>query len=203
MLELGQIFTLFFVTLGPLKLLGPYAQETRELSEPALRAVAFRVFGFGLAAIFIGGSAGTALAAEWNISIPAILIATGIIFFLVAINLVMAPYDSGRLASAALPVAPTAAALRLTFPQVVSPYGIAALIAVLAATADPSRKLHIYLILIAMMAVNLLAMLYIRQILRPPVLLLLQLFGAVLGVLQVCLAVQIVIRALHQLHVLA
>jgi len=37
-----------------------------------------------------------------------------------------------------LPSAPVAAALRLTFPLVVSPYGIAALIALLAATDDPS-----------------------------------------------------------------
>jgi small neutral amino acid transporter SnatA (MarC family) len=45
-------------------------------------------------------------------------------------------------------------------------------------------------------------MLFVRQILRPPVLLVLQVLGAVLGVLQVGLAVQIIIRALRDLHVL-
>jgi multiple antibiotic resistance protein len=203
MLGLGEIFTLFFVTLGPMKLLGPYAQQTRELDPAALRSVSIRVFAIGLTAILIGGFVGTALAAKWNVSLPAILIATGIIFFLVAINIVMAAYEPVHSSAPPLPSAPMPAALRLTFPQVVTPYGIAALIAVLAATQDQTRIVGIYMVLLAVMVINLLAMLFIRQILRGPVLLILQLFGAVLGVLQVGLAVQIIIRALRELHVLA
>jgi hypothetical protein len=49
----------------------------------------------------------------------------------------------------------------------------------------------------------LLSMLFIRQIMRGPVLLALQVLGAVLGVLQVGLAVQIIIRALRDLQVIA
>ena len=67
-----------------------------------------------------------------------------------------------------------AAALRLTFPLVVSPYGIAALIALLAATDDPSMVRAIYVILVVVMALNLLAMLYVRSIMRGPTLLVLQ-----------------------------
>jgi multiple antibiotic resistance protein len=203
MIGLGAIFTLFFITLGPLKLLGPFSQQTSELDQAALRRLAVRVFLFGLIAVLVGGYVGTALAAKWSVSVPAIMIATGIIFFLVALNLVMAPYAPTRAAAEPLPEKPLMAALKLTFPLAVTPYGIAALIAVLASTSDPERVRAIYLLLTAVMLINLLSMVFIRQIMRGPVLLALQVLGAVLGVLQVGLAVQIIIRALRELQVLA
>jgi len=55
---------------------------------------------------------------------------------------------------------------------------------------------------VAVMLLNLLAMLFARDLVREPVLLILQVLGAVLGVLQVGLAVQIIIRALRELQVL-
>ena len=44
----GEIFTLFFITLGPLKLLAPFAQQTRGLDPPALRAICLRIFVISL-----------------------------------------------------------------------------------------------------------------------------------------------------------
>jgi multiple antibiotic resistance protein len=52
------------------------------------------------------------------------------------------------------------------------------------------------------MVLNLLAMLFVRQITRGPVLLARQVLGAVLGVLQVGLAVQMIIRAPRELKVI-
>jgi multiple antibiotic resistance protein len=203
MLELGQVFTLFFVTLGPLKLLGPFMQQTRELDARAIRAIAVRAFAIGLAAVLVGGAFGTALAANWRISVSAIEIATGIIFFLVALGIVMAPYqETAPQHAQPLPSAPLAASLRLTFPLLVTPYGVAAVIAVLTVEKDRGAVAPVYALLVAIMALNLLAMLYARQIMRGIVLLILQVVGSVLGVLQVGLAVQIVIRALRELHAL-
>jgi multiple antibiotic resistance protein len=54
-LGVSTIFILFFITLGPLKLLGPFAQQTRELDPAALRAIAVRVFVVGLIAVVFGG----------------------------------------------------------------------------------------------------------------------------------------------------
>jgi multiple antibiotic resistance protein len=197
----GEIFILFFVTLGPFKLLGPFEQQTRDLSPSALRGIAVRAFVIGLAAVIVGGSLGSALAMKWRISVPAIEIAAGLILFLVAVRLVMAAYEPMP-PPQPLPAAPMAAALRLTFPLVVSPYGIAALIALLAGTDDPAMVRAIYVILIIVMALNLLAMLHVRSIMQGPTLLVLQVLGSVLSVLQVALAVQIVIRGLRGLQVI-
>jgi multiple antibiotic resistance protein len=201
MLELGAIFTLLFVTLGPLKLLGPFAQQTRTLPLAALRGIAVRVFVVGLIATVAGAFIGVRLAAKWHVSVPDLLIATGVIFFLVAIDLVMAPYGSVQPPLEALPEKPMAATLKLTFPLVVTPYGIAALIAIVA-SVDRGELTKIYLLLLLVMMLNLLGMLFIRQIMRPPVLLVLQVLGSVLGVLQVALAVQFIIRALRDLHII-
>jgi len=203
MLDAGQIFTLLFVTMGPLKLLGPFAQRTRDLDVAALRGVAVRVFVLAVIAVLVGGFLGRSLLVSWKISIPALTITTGIIFFLVALKLVMEQYDPHAEGAAPLPQAPMAAALQLTFPAVVTPYGIAALIALLASTADTLRVELIFGLLLGVMVLNLLAMLFARHIMHGVGLLVLQLLGAVLGVLQVAMAVQFVLHGLKGLGVVS
>jgi multiple antibiotic resistance protein len=202
MLSPGEIFTLFFVTLGPLKLLGPFAQQTRDLDETTLRRFALRVFLVALIAVLVGGFVGRWLLLSWHISVPALLIATGVIFFLVALNLVFEQYESVHAAPPSLPSKPVAATLQLTFPLVVTPYGIAALIVLLASTADGTRIELIFAILGGVMLLNLLAMLFARSIMHGVTLFALRVLGAVLGVLQVAFSVQIVIRGLQGLGVL-
>jgi multiple antibiotic resistance protein len=203
-LGVSTIFILFFITLGPLKLLGPFAQQTRELDPAALRAVAVRVFVVGLIAAVFGGYLGMLLAAKWRISLPAMLLTAGIILFLVALQLVMRVYETAPTAPPPLPTAPMAATLSLTFPLVVTPYGIAVLIALLAARgADGTGVLPVFAVVVVVMLLDLLAMIYVREIMQGVVLLILQILGAVLGVLQVGLAIQIIIAALRELRVLS
>lgn len=57
----GAVFTLFFITLGPLKILGPFAQLTREADEATARGIAWRTFVIALIAVVVGGFAGRAL----------------------------------------------------------------------------------------------------------------------------------------------
>ena len=195
----AEILTLFFVTLGPLKLLGPFVARTEALDEAALRATALRVFAVGLSAVVLGGLFGRALIAKYRIAPPALIITIGIVFFLVAVRLVLDQYGA-REAPAPLPAAPMAAALALTFPAVVTPYGIAAVILLLTTADDRERTLTVLGLAAAVMALNLLAMLFARRIMRGLVLFGLQILGAVLGVVQVALAVQIVIAGIRALQ---
>ena len=198
----GEIFTLFFVTLGPLKILGPFASQTRGLEPVALRGLALRVFVLSLAALAMGGLIGRHLVHAWHVSTPALLIATGIIFFLVALRVVLEQYEPPHdAAPPPLPAKPLAAALRLTSPTVVTPYGVAALIVLLAATGDAVREEMIWGILLGVMVLNLLAMLFAHVVMQGAVLLALRLLGAVLAVMQVALAVQIVLQAFGDLGV--
>jgi len=202
LLGLGAVFTLLFVTLGPLKILGPFVQETRNVAAPMLRQIALRAFVVALVAVVAGGFIGKALLGNWNISVAALEMSGGIIFFLVGLRLVLEQYNTVRAAPEPLPEAPMAAAMRVTFPLVVTPYGIAALIVMLANSPDSARTLSVLAILAGVMVLNLLAMLFARQIMAGLMVIVLQILGAVFGVLQVALAVEMMVHGLQELGVL-
>jgi small neutral amino acid transporter SnatA (MarC family) len=154
-------------------------------------------------AVVAGGFLGRAMLGNFQVSIPALRIATGIVFFLVALNLVLEQYGPAPAPPPPLPSSPAAATLRLTFPLVVTPYGIAAVIALLASTTEVARFGLIVAILAGVMVLNLLGMLYARKLLHGVMVFVLQVLGAVLGVMQVALAVEFVIRGLERLGVIS
>lgn len=198
-LGLGSVFTFLFVMLGPLKIIGPFARLTHDLDEKAIRKIAVRTFLIALISVCAGGLLGLVLLKNWDISVPALLLAGGLIFFVVGMRLVLEQYQPTHAAPAALPPSPLAAAMRITFPTVVTPYGTAALIVLLANSHEIDRTLGIFAILAGVMVLNLLAMLYARRMLGGAAAIVLEILGAVLGVLQVALAVNIVLIALREL----
>lgn len=202
LLGLSAVFTLFFVTLGPLKILGPFAQLTHGVDEATLRKIAVRVFVIAVIAVLAGGFAGRALVHNWHISMPALLLSGGVIFFLVGLRLILEQYEAVHAAPPPLPAVPMAAAMRITFPTVVTPYGIAALIVLLSNSHDDTRTASILAILIGVMVLNLLAMLFARRVMGGVTLIGLQILGAVLGVLQVALAVEMILRAVRDLKII-
>ena len=201
LLGLGAVFMLLFVTLGPIKIVGPFAQLTRDVDEAKMKQIAVRAFVIAVIAVVVGGFVGETLLKNWEISVPALTLAGGIIFFLVGLSLVLEQYQPVHAAPPTLPAAPMAAALRLAFPTVVTPYGIAGVIALLVNSPDAVRTASILAILIGVMVLNLLVMLYVRRIMGGVTVMVLQIFGAVLGVLQVALAVQVILRGLQELRV--
>ena len=202
LLGLGAVFTVLFVTLGPLKMLGPIAQLAHDIDESMLRKVAFNAFAIALVAVVIGGFAGQVLLQNWNVPIADMELAGGIIFLLVGLRVVLEQYQPAHAAAAPLPPSPLGAAMRIAFPLIVTPYGIAALIVLLANSHDASRTTSILLILVGVMILNLLALLFVRRIMAGVTLIALQILGAVLGVLQVALAVEMILRGLQRLGVL-
>ena len=202
LLGLGTVFVLVFITLGPIKVLGPFMQATRDVDEAKMKSIAMRAFVLSVIAVVAGGFVGQILVENWHISVAALTLAGGIIFLLVGLSLVLEQYQPVHATPAPLPAEPMAAALRVAFPIVVTPYGIAAVIALLVNSPDAARTVSILAIVIVVMVLNLLTMLYARRIMGGVTILALQIFGAVLGVLQVALAVQMILRGLLDLGVL-
>ena len=202
-LGVAQVFTFLFVMLGPFKILGPYMQLTRELDDAVTRQVATRAFGLACVAVIAGGLVGRTMMQQWNVSVTAMILAGGVIFLLVGLRLVLQQYEPPIAHAHSDPLTPFAAAMRITFPIIVTPYGVAALIVLLASSPDTLWTLRILAIVLAVMVLNLLAMLNVRRIMAGMTVVALQILGAVLGVLQVALAVQLILRALHTLGVVA
>lgn len=202
LLGLGLVFTVLFVTLGPLKILGPFAQLTHDMDGATLRKVALRAFVIALVAVLAGGFVGQVLLQNWDIPASVMELAGGIIFLLVGLRLVLEQYQPAHATPAPLPPGPMAAAMRIAFPAIVTPYGIAALIVLLANSNEATRTISILLILVGVMILNLLALLFVRRIMAGVMIIALQILGAVLGVLQVALAVEMILRGLQSLGVL-
>jgi len=197
----AEIFVIFFVTLGPLKILGPWVQRTRDLDESAVRKIAVWAFIIATIAVIAGSALGRILAANWHLSIGSLSVTAGVIFFLVALKQLLQGYEPPHTAVAPppLPASPVAAAATLLFPIVLTPYGVATVIVLLASNREPERIALIVALLVLVMILNLLAMLYARKIVVGFTAIVLQILGAILGVLQVGLAVEFMVFGLRSL----
>jgi multiple antibiotic resistance protein len=204
MIGLGQIFTILFVTLGPLKVLGAFAQRTRGIDAATTRQIALWTFAVATFGIVAGSLVGRSMLQNWGVSIPALTLTGGIVFFLVALRQLLEQYEPVHEAPPEpLPASPIAAASRLVFPMVLTPYGIVAVITLLFTSTDIQRSVMILALVLIIMALDLLAMLFARRILVGFTVLILQVIGAVLAVLQVALSVEFILVGLRLLGVLA
>lgn len=199
-LGFAQILGLFAVTLGPLKIVGPFGRLTRDLAPPALRRLALQSALIGTATVVGGGLLGSLLAANWGISAPIMTVCAGLVFFLVALRGVLAQYERPTTWVDDGPPSP----FRVAFPIIVTPYGIAAVMVLLSLhRGDSLRMVHTIAALLLVMGINLAAMLWVRTLLRPLPAIALQLLGTVLGVLQVALALRILLVGLRDLDLAA
>ena len=202
----GEIFTIFFITIGPLKLLGPFVQRTHGLDDTTVRQIAVRAFLLATISAIAGGFLGAVLLANWHVSIGAMVITAGLVFLLVGLRQILEQYEPPHAPDPnvpALPAAPTAAALKLLFPIVLTPFGIAAVIVLLALSPGGERTGLIVGMVVVVMLLNLVSMLFARKIMVGATIVVLQILGAVLGILQAGLAVQIMLRGLRDLKIIS
>lgn len=199
-----EIFTFLFIMLGPIKLLAPFARITAVASDADRRSLALRGVFISTLTVIAASFVGVRILAKWSVAPGALAIAGGILFFLVALSLVLKPYSEPHPAGAAgagkppeAGAPPTVQAmLRELVPNILTPYGIAAVILLITLMPDATRS--IVGILIGIMALDFVAMIFARPLLK--VLgFALQIVGTVMGVLQVALSVQMVVYGIRLL----
>jgi multiple antibiotic resistance protein len=204
-IPLGKIFTYFMVMLGPNKLIAPFVSISRGMDDAACRSLAFKGFAIACLAGVAAATMGQKTLAKWGVSLPALLVAAGLVLLLVALQSVLAQYEPRPAKKADAPAEPATPSLLtalspLAFPSIITPFGSAALILLLAA-APAGQDLEILGVFLAVMVINLIAMLLARPIIKYGAALL-QIVGAVLGVLQVALAVEMFLIAASMLGIL-
>lgn len=197
-LGLTKIFTFFFLTLGPKGVIGPFAQSTAGQDAGHRQKVAFATTGISLLSIVIAATIGVRVLSSWGVSTGALLIAAGIILFLIALDSIREQYNQQEPAnqknSPRKITAVRKQAFKLAFPYVVSPYGVAVVILVLT-----SRPAHVPIepilaMLGGIMVLNLVVMLNAHRIVQSPYIApVFAVLGAVLGVLQAALGIQAIL----------
>jgi multiple antibiotic resistance protein len=202
----AQVFTFLFLMLGPFKIIGPFAQITKEADAATTRQIALWATLFSSLALIFAALLGQFFLDQYGIPLPILALSAGIILFVVALLGILQQFmplaSHGEAVVAAAPMQPLKIALtQLAFPTVVTPYGIAALVVFVAVSPDLQGRLTIGAILLAIMLLNLGVMLTAKRVL--PVLgLVLPIVGAVLGVVQVALGLQIINNSLRAMGVM-
>lgn len=205
LLSLAQVFTLLFVVMGPpLKTPLVYYARMQSFDAATRRSLAFKTAILATVAALIGGFLGLSLQHSWQISVPAMLLAGGLIFLLVSLRTVLEQYTPSAVphpvpegTSPARPPAPSA--FELAVPMIVTPYGLAGLIILLASSHSTERTLGVVGMLVLVMILHLLAMLFSGPIVRSIGPLPFKLFGTVIGSLTVGLSVQMMILGYQML----
>jgi multiple antibiotic resistance protein len=144
---------------------------------------------------------------NWGVSTGALLIAAGIILFLIALESIRDQYQPDDTSGSAAGTAPEPEgdsfsarrlAFKLAFPYVVSPYGVAVLILVLTSRPASVPIEPIVGMLAGIMLLNLLVMLSAHRIVQSPYIApAFAVLGAVLGVLQAALGIQAILVGLR------
>ncbi len=199
-LGLSKIFTFFFLTLGPKAVIAPFARNTAGLEAATRHRVALATTGISLLSIVIAATIGVRVLSNWGVSTGALLIAAGIILFLIALDSIRDQYapDQSPAAAEGETTSVRRMAFNLAFPYVVSPYGVAVVILVLTSRPDAVPITPIIAMLAGIMLLNLIVMLNAPAIARSAYIApAFAVVGAVLGVLQAALGVQAVLVGLR------
>jgi multiple antibiotic resistance protein len=201
----AQIFTFLFLMLGPFKIIGPFAKITRGADAAVIRRIAVMATLFASLALLVAAMLGERILQSYGIPLPVLALTGGVILFLVALQTVLQQFVPQETHGEGAPpeAVPTLqmALMPLAFPTIVTPYGIAALVAFIGLSPDLETRLVIGAIVCAIMVLNLIVMLVSRH-LMPVLGVLLPILGAVLGVVQVALGLQIINNSLKALGVL-
>ena len=206
-LSWGDIFILFFLTLGPLKAILPFARVTRGTDLDFQRTVAWRSTAIATAIALVVALLAPLVLGNWHVSPSAISITAGIILFSQALRIIMqtpaiAPGSAEQQASPS-PPSPAIAVFPLAMPAILSAPGIAAIAVIISLNKhDLASQAIVIALLLGVMVLNLLTLLNTETFLKHGAAGVLLVIGWVLAVLQAALAVQIIIHALRVLEVL-
>jgi multiple antibiotic resistance protein len=194
-----QIFIFLFLTLGPIKTIGPFVKMTRKADAVLTRRIAIRAILFSCLALLVASLLGENFLNKYNIPLPILKLSGGIMFFLVALLNIIQQFtptisheETDDLPTLSMAMTP------LAFPTIVTPYGIAAVIVFMTLSTDLESRLIIGAMVLGMMVLNLLVMLIAKRIIKY-LAVILPILGAVLGVVQVSLGLMIIYNSFKEL----
>jgi multiple antibiotic resistance protein len=187
--------------LGPIKILVPFAEMTKDSDWRARLGLACRSVLFSFAIIAFALTVGGMMLARLEISLPSLALIGSVVLILVACRTIF-QLPSNNL-PAAVPTVPiySLALTPLAFPVIVTPFGIAALIVLKQLATIQQRETALFLIVAIILALNLVAMAFAEFIVKwasVP----LYIFAVVLALIQASLGLQIALRSLAVLKLL-
>jgi multiple antibiotic resistance protein len=196
---LFNLFIIFFVTLGPLKIIPVFVQLTRNARRSLKQQLAFRSTAVATVVILLVVLIGRNLLDVWQIQLPALMIAAGILLSVVALQLVLTQYVPKKTQPPSPEEPELAMAIQpLAFPTILPPFGIAIALTLMIVSVELGFSAGaVIALLLLVMGLNLLSMMAagpIFKFVRPVTL---KILGFTLGVMQFALGIQFILSGLE------
>ncbi len=192
----GFVFTIFMMTLGPIKTVPAFFVMTRDMEAPARLRLAFEGTLAATAIALVIAFVMRETARNWGVTLDDLMLAGGILLFLgaresiVGFNRAPPPPAPSRYPA----IAP------LAIPTIVTPFGVVAILVFMGlAEGDPAATWTVLAILILMMALNFVGMVFARQIVGAVGVVTFQALGWIFAVLQAGLAIDVAVKAIRNM----
>lgn len=198
---IADLLMIFLITLGPGKSAIVYVAMTAGADAGFRRRVAIKTVSTATAVALLFVVAGEVLLEAFHVSIPALKLAGGLILLLFALKMVMGSKSTENDTTGVEP-STDIGVFPLAMPLMATPQGLVAIVTVTAATPGTQELVPIIGLILAVMAFNFVFFLGAHRILGAIGPSALRVVSAVVGLLLVALAVQLMIWGLTDLGVL-
>ncbi len=197
--SLSRLAIILFMTIGPIKIIPVFVRLTQNSSKKIKNKLAIRSFALSTSVIFAVALTSQNILNKYNISLSALLTAAGIVLFLISIKLLLAQYDTQEKNPLPIPENPLTALISpLTFPTILTPQGIALVMISMTISQRLDNNVDKILgLIMGVMLVNLICMLYAKQILNFLKPTFLQVMGLMLNIIQLALAISFIFSAIN------
>jgi multiple antibiotic resistance protein len=197
------MFTIFMLTLGPIKTVPAFFALTRGQTPAAMRALALKGTTVATAVCCLIALVMTGVAASWRISSDDLRFAGGVLLFVAAremIGQVGGPVSPAVSPATSAVISEQSAVTPLAIPVIVTPWGaVAILFFADLAYGDLKMMADVIGILVLIMTLNLVGMLLARQIIACVGMTSFLVLGWIFAVLQAGLAVDAIVTSLRNL----
>jgi multiple antibiotic resistance protein len=194
MITAGFVFTIFMLTLGPIKTVPAFYAMTQDLAASERRSLAIKGTLVATAIALLIALVMRGTAASWGVSVDDLRLAGGLLLFAASRDMI----SQVNRPSPPPPAGKHPAVTPLAIPVIITPWGVVAILLFMdLANGNFDVIASILGMLLLIMALNLVGMLLARQIIGLVGLVTFQVMGWIFAVLQAGLAVEAVVISLQ------
>ena len=202
-INLGFIFAIFFLTLGPLKLIPTFYGVTQGLDSKARLGLALKSTTLAFLILVVAAAVGSVLATNWRISREALTVTGGFLLVIGSLKILSSvlapptprpdpapPTDPVNGRTINVVISP------LAIPGIITPWGLVALLLFLGVAEDQNRLGGVFVALVVIMLLNIVGMIFAGPVMRTVGLPAMSVLGWVFSILQAALGVTFMLRGL-------
>jgi multiple antibiotic resistance protein len=196
--NIGTVFLMLFLMIGPIKIIFPFAGIARDLDATGLHRMAASAIAYAAVMVTFAGFFGGTMMENFRVSLPVLALTGGIVLTMAALRMVF-QQPPGRI-DADQPARTAVTPAQIAYPIIVTPHGIAAVILFSSlSNSAGGNQLTVFYIVILVLLLDWVVMIFIKPIAEwasVP----LQILAVVLGVVQVALGIRIILLSLSIIY---